>query len=99
MNITRLSICSLVIVFTALALGSHARGSTASDDSELLRISILRINALVQATLQRGLGIRRTITSPFKTTVRYLQNLPSSPELKPRLIPMHLGGLEIRQYA
>ena len=47
MNITRLSICSLVVVVTALALGSHATGSTASDDtSEILRISILRMNAL-----------------------------------------------------
>jgi hypothetical protein len=47
MNITRLSICSLVIVFTALALGSNATGSTASDDtSEIVRISILRMNAL-----------------------------------------------------
>jgi hypothetical protein len=47
MNITRLSIFSLVIVFTALALGSYAKGSTASDDtSEILRISVLRMNAL-----------------------------------------------------
>jgi hypothetical protein len=47
MNIMRISICSLVIGFTALALGGHATGSTASDDvSEILRISILRMNAL-----------------------------------------------------
>jgi hypothetical protein len=47
MNITRLSISSLVIAFTALALGSYVTGSTASDDtSEILRISILRMNAL-----------------------------------------------------
>jgi hypothetical protein len=47
MNITRLSICSLVIVFTALALVSYATGRATSDDtSELLRISILRMNAL-----------------------------------------------------
>jgi Domain of unknown function (DUF4440) len=47
MNITRLSICSLVIVFTVLAVGSYVTGSTAPDDtSELLRISILRMNAL-----------------------------------------------------
>ncbi len=47
MNITRLSICSLVIVFTALALGSYPTRSSASDDtSEILRISILRMNAL-----------------------------------------------------
>jgi hypothetical protein len=47
MNITRLSICSLVIVLAALGLGSYATGRTASDDtSEISRISILRMNAL-----------------------------------------------------
>lgn len=47
MNITRLSICSLVVVVTALALGSYATGSTASGDtSEILRISNLRMSAL-----------------------------------------------------
>jgi Domain of unknown function (DUF4440) len=47
MNITRFSICSLVIVFTALAVGSYAIGRTASDDAnEILRISGLRMSAL-----------------------------------------------------
>jgi Domain of unknown function (DUF4440) len=47
MSITRLSICCLVVVFAAVALGSYATRSTASDDtSEIVQISILRMNAL-----------------------------------------------------
>ncbi len=47
MNITRLSICSLVVISVALGLGSYAIGSTASDDAnEILRISNLRMSAL-----------------------------------------------------
>jgi hypothetical protein len=47
MNIARPLMCSLVIVFVALGLGSYASGSTASNDmSELVRISTLRLGSL-----------------------------------------------------
>jgi hypothetical protein len=47
LNITRLSICSLVVISAALGLGSYAIGSSASDDAnEILRISSLRMSAL-----------------------------------------------------
>jgi hypothetical protein len=47
LNITRLSVCSLVIIFAALGLGRYAIGSTASDDAnEVLRLSSLRMSAI-----------------------------------------------------
>ncbi len=46
MNITRLSVCSVVIIFAALGLSSYAAGSTTSDDAkEILRIANLRMSA------------------------------------------------------
>jgi hypothetical protein len=46
LNMTRLSICSIVI-FAALGLGGYAKGGTASDDAnDILRISNLRMSAL-----------------------------------------------------
>jgi hypothetical protein len=47
MNVMRLSIYSLLVIFAALGLGSYATGHTASDDTaEILRISNLRMSAL-----------------------------------------------------
>ena len=100
MNITRLSIFSLVIVSTALALGSYPTGSTASDDtSEILRISILRMNALGAYDVATWASYTSDHYQSIQDDGEVLTKSAVIARIRPRLTRMHLRGLDIRQYA